>query len=204
MVRGFWRPFGPLVDGLGRLGARTRIPPTGFTVLALVVTFVAAALIGMGRSVTGALVATVGVSLDFVDGAVARRTGKVSAVGGYLDSLFDRYADFALLFAVGVAYDQTRMWWAVGPALFGVLMTSAARWRVHEDRVPPGDAWGRGLLERPERLLVLLVGVFVQGVLDLRGVGIDVLFVVVVVLAVFANLTVVQRMRAAVRLLREG
>ena len=50
----------------------------------------------------GGLLALFAQILDGVDGQVARLTGRVSAKGALLDSVLDRYMDFALLFGIFV------------------------------------------------------------------------------------------------------
>ena len=55
---------------------------------------------GLGLAWIGALLAAVAQILDGVDGQVARLTDKVSSEGAFLDSVLDRYMDFALLFGI--------------------------------------------------------------------------------------------------------
>ena len=55
---------------------------------------------GLGCAWMGGLLAAFAQVLDGVDGQVARLTGKVSSRGALLDSVLDRYMDFALLFGI--------------------------------------------------------------------------------------------------------
>src|SRR5438105_997507 len=48
-----------------------------------------------------ALVAFLGNALDLLDGMVARKYSKVSAFGGFLDSVMDRVSDFFIIAAFG-------------------------------------------------------------------------------------------------------
>src|SRR5438128_8845570 len=48
-----------------------------------------------------ALVVFLGNAFDLLDGMVARRYQKVTAFGGFLDSVFDRVSDFLLIAAFG-------------------------------------------------------------------------------------------------------
>ena len=55
---------------------------------------------GLGLAWVGGLLAAVAQIFDGVDGQVARLTGKESSLGAFLDSVFDRYMDFSLLFGI--------------------------------------------------------------------------------------------------------
>ncbi|MHB1262575.1 MAG: hypothetical protein ACYC2H_12765, partial [Thermoplasmatota archaeon] len=82
--------------------------------------------------------------------------------------------------------------------------TSFARARLFQDmRPPPASTWKRDLLERPDRYVLLVPGVIAQGILEQMGMRFDPLFWVLVLLAVLSLVTVLQRMRTAMRLLGE-
>lgn len=55
---------------------------------------------GLGWAWLGGLLAACAQILDGVDGQVARLTERVSSKGALLDSVLDRYMDFALLFGI--------------------------------------------------------------------------------------------------------
>jgi phosphatidylglycerophosphate synthase len=55
---------------------------------------------GLGFAWLGGLLAAFAQILDGVDGQVARLTGRTSSEGALLDSILDRYMDFALLFGI--------------------------------------------------------------------------------------------------------
>jgi phosphatidylglycerophosphate synthase len=55
---------------------------------------------GLGCAWLGGLLAALAQVADGVDGQVARLTGRVSLRGAMLDSVLDRYMDFALLFGI--------------------------------------------------------------------------------------------------------
>jgi len=88
--------------GLIRLG----VTPNILTVIGLLVTLAAAALIGAGREywIAAAAVMMLAGACDMLDGAVARIGGKGSRFGGVLDSACDRISDVALLTGMGYYY----------------------------------------------------------------------------------------------------
>ena len=89
-----------VVSGL----AATGITPNMFTFLGLAVNSWAAALFAMGRFRQAAAVLFLAAFLDMADGQVARRVGRVTAFGAFLDSTLDRYADLALYMGLVVHY----------------------------------------------------------------------------------------------------
>lgn len=191
-------------DALGRAVAKTGLSPNALTVLQLVLTLPAAWLLWQGPLVWAALAMAFAASLDFIDGTVARLTGRITKVGGYLDSMVDRFVDVLLLLPLLLRYDDTKVWIAGSVFLFAMTVTSFARARIFQDmRPPPAGTWRRDLLERPDRYILLAPAVLAQGVLDERSIGFELLFWALVVLAVLSLLTVLQRMRTAMRLLRE-
>lgn len=190
--------------GVGTVMAKTGLPPIAFTALGLIITAAGAWLIARHRYIEGALVVLVGACLDFVDGSVARATNRVTDSGGYLDSLTDRYADFVVLVGIGIALDTTLWWIVTCIALFGTLVTSYAKARVHETRTPPPGTWGGEFAERPDRYLVLVPAIFFHGVALRMGYPVDILQWGLVTVAVLANLSVLQRMRKAVRVLNRS
>jgi phosphatidylglycerophosphate synthase len=90
----------PLVARLARAG----VSPTSLTVLSLLLTLPAAALIAIGRPVAGCGLALFATGLDWLDGQVARCSGRTSAAGNFLDSTLDRWGDLLLFAAAAVLF----------------------------------------------------------------------------------------------------
>lgn len=194
----------PFTDAVGRAFVATRLSPNALTLLQLALTLPVAWLLWHGPLLWAGLAMGVVASLDFVDGTVARLTGRTTKAGGYLDSMVDRFVDVLLLLPLLLRYDNTMMWLVGSVFLFAMTVTSFARARLFQDmRPPPASTWKRDLLERPDRYLILVPGVIAQGVLEELGMRFDPLFWVVALLALLSLLTVLQRMRTAMRLLGE-
>ena len=75
-----------------------------FTFLGLAVNSWAAVLFALGRFRQAAAVLFLAGFLDMADGQVARRVGRVTAFGAFLDSTLDRYSDLALYLGLVVYY----------------------------------------------------------------------------------------------------
>src|SRR5271154_6942362 len=91
-------------DRLAAVLASTGIPPNIITWSALVVNLWAAIFFAAGRfAAAGGLMILAGLC-DVLDGPVARRQGRVSLFGGFLDSILDRYSDLMLFLGLLVYY----------------------------------------------------------------------------------------------------
>ena len=181
------RFFDPVTRLLLRVGAR----PNHLTVLGLGVSVTAAYVFSLGRLRWGAVLLAVAALFDFFDGAVARLAGSESDYGAFLDSVVDRYSDVAILFGVLVYYQQRGD--TVGSvltmaALAGTFMTSYTKARAQSI----GVRCDIGMIERPERLIALIAGaVFHQ------------LTPAMALLAVFTNVTAIQRIVYTRRIARD-
>jgi CDP-diacylglycerol--glycerol-3-phosphate 3-phosphatidyltransferase len=155
-------------------------------------------LLPLGYLFAGACVVTVFVLFDMLDGAVARAAGGGSGVGAVLDSTCDRIADGALFAAL--------TWWCFGIGNNTVLAVAALLCLVTAQVISyvkaRAEAAGLradgGLIERPERLIIALVGTGVHGLGVPRAVD-----VALWLLAVLSVVTVGQRIAALYRSARE-
>ena len=133
-------------------------------------------------------------TLDIVDGRVARRTQSGSLRGAYLDSIIDRYTDTVAYLGIAVYYRDSWILWAALWALVGGVVTSYARARAEG----LGATCHVGLLQRPERYVILGLGSLFSALLEQifgHGTGLPnrLLVLIVVALAVLSNVTAVQR-----------
>ena len=90
------------------------IQPALLTFMAAGLGIVGGVAFGMGLAWLGGLLAAFAQILDGVDGQVARLTDRVSPQGALLDSVLDRYMDFALLF--GILFHSLRYSSGIGEA----------------------------------------------------------------------------------------
>src|SRR5271170_2045252 len=142
-----------VVSGL----AATGITPNMFTFLGLAVNSWAAALFAMGMFRQAAAVLFLAAFLDMADGQVARRVGRVTAFGAFLDSTLDRYSDLALYMGLVVHYTlvgRSFYMTLAAVAMASSFMVSYSRARA-ESLIPSCKV---GFMERPERLVLLIMG----------------------------------------------
>ncbi|MCI4325815.1 MAG: CDP-alcohol phosphatidyltransferase family protein [Thermoplasmata archaeon] len=137
--------------------------PNALSTLALALAFAAGGLSLVVRWTTPLLFLGVGFLIffsgvfDVLDGAVARRTGRSSARGDFLDHVFDRYADVAIVVGLsvsGFAYLPLGLL-----ALVSLLLTSYMG--TQAQAVGQGRLYG-GLLGRADRLLILAAAALLE------------------------------------------
>ncbi len=172
-----------------RLAMALHLTPNTITVIGLVITIVAAALVGSGWLLVGAAILTAGSLLDAVDGALARATGGGTAFGGFLDSTLDRAGEAVLYIGIGAwllasAAEPTWPMLALMVALAGSFLVSYSHARAQGI----GLAANVGLAPRTERLVLVIAGV------ALAGLGLEAGLVAALgIIAALTVATVVQR-----------
>lgn len=179
------------LDRLAALLSPTGIPPNVITWSALVLNLWAGVLFAAGRFATAGLFMVLSGVCDLLDGPVARRQGRVSMFGGFLDSILDRYADLMLFLGLLVYYARVnRFLYAVlaGVAMAGAVMISYAKARA-ESLVPKADV---GFWDRPERHVLMILGAL------LNRMPVALWF-----LAIGPNITVIHRIVHTWRQLRD-
>ena len=153
-----------VTDPVGRWLIARGVSPDVVTVLGTVGTAAAAVwFVPRGQLFLGALLATVFVLFDMVDGAMARARGHSTPFGAVLDSTCDRVADGALFAAI--------TWWclgagdqrAVGAAALVCLVAGQVISYIKARAEGAGLSAEGGLVERPERLIAALVGTGFEG-----------------------------------------
>jgi phosphatidylglycerophosphate synthase len=170
----------PIGTKLGELGAR----PNAITTVSLWVSFVAAAAYALKYPIFGAVGLVAAGLVDMLDGAVARATGSASKFGAVYDHVLDRYAEFAVLLGMGFGGLVDWAWVVFG--LFGMVMASYTRAKA--ESVGRLSSCTVGIAERQEKIILLLVGSFLQPFISIA------LTVAVAIAGALSHVTVVQRL----------
>jgi CDP-diacylglycerol--glycerol-3-phosphate 3-phosphatidyltransferase len=134
-----------------------RVHPNVLSLLGLTVSLAGAWAFAEGRFRQGALIVLLGGVFDLVDGVVARRQGRVTTFGGFLDSSLDRVVDMALLLGLLMHYahaGDSALAWLAALTLIATVLVSYTKARA--ESVLPG--FEVGILERAERIVILAVG----------------------------------------------
>lgn len=173
----------PIVLSLDRAG----LSPLSVSVTGLMICLLSGLVVSGGHLFWGALVFLLGSGFDMLDGALARLQGRVSRRGAFLDSCFDRLGE-AGLFAGLTWYYLTQLSdprpvaaLLILATVVGSLTTSYVRARAEG----LGETCYTGWLQRPERIVLLVLGMLL---------GWRLLEVVLAVLAVVTLATTIQRL----------
>lgn len=151
--------FSRVTTPVARTALRLGFTPDGVTIIGTAAAVLGAlTLFPTGRLFAGTLVIWFFVMFDMLDGAMARQTGGGTRFGAVLDAACDRISDGAIFAGL--------LWWAA----FGLhsgslvvatlicLITSQVISYIKARAEASGLRGDGGLIERPERLIIVLVG----------------------------------------------
>src|SRR6266853_6085730 len=187
-----------LIRPLARLG----VTPNTLTVIGLLLSILAAVVIAQGLLVAGGLLVLFAGFFDMFDGAMARVRHASTTFGAFFDSTLDRYSESIILFGLlffalqrpvmqdrfwPFQYEQSWMITLVFIATVGSFMVSYAKARAEG----LGLECKTGLLARPERVVILAIGLLTGAVIW-----------ALVILAIFSNVTAIERIIHVCRAIR--
>jgi CDP-diacylglycerol--glycerol-3-phosphate 3-phosphatidyltransferase len=161
----FWRKWlrdfvRVVLQAPARALAFLEVEPATLTLLGLMASLGAGFVAALGNLSGAAWLLLLSGFFDMTDGQVARLSGKDSPAGAFLDSLIDRLADGAVLVGIGYFFAARGELLYVafsGAALVASLTVSYAKARA-ENLI---DDCAVGFWERPERLVLLVLGAFI-------------------------------------------
>lgn len=183
------RIFKPLVIWIAKQFEKFKITPNQVSLLAFIMAICGSIMFFFlhtywGSFVFGLFIFIAGI-FDGVDGTLARLTKSESILGGYYDSIMDRYADVCIIFVFLGHYSYQLsiiglplLCW-IALAMVGSIMVSYTRARAEADGEVDCDV---GLGARSERLIIIVIFAF----LNLAYVGL-------VIITFISHLTVIYR-----------
>ncbi len=126
---------------------------------------------------------------DFIDGAVARYKNRVTKTGAYLDTICDRYVEGIILLGflflpLPKIFLEPKIW--IFLSLFGSLVTTYAKAAAKEKEIVKEEL-KKGFFGRAERIILISLALFL-GIFK-----IDFVIYPLILLAIFSNLTAIQR-----------
>jgi phosphatidylglycerophosphate synthase len=136
-----------------------RIHPNTLTLIGLLINIAAAVALGLNHFVMAGVIMIVANIFDFIDGKVAHITNTVSRFGAFWDSTLDRFSDIALFLGLIYLYSSLRRTdyvMVASLAMMFTIMTSYTRARA-ESLIAKCKV---GFMERPERIVLFMIGAF--------------------------------------------
>jgi CDP-diacylglycerol--glycerol-3-phosphate 3-phosphatidyltransferase len=171
----------PLVPVISKL----HLTPDAMTISGVVLNLAAAVIIGFGHLLIGGIVFLLAGLFDMLDGALARYMQKTTKFGALFDSVSDRITEGALflsfIFITSVAVWPFSVVWElvlIFLAMIGSFLTSYIRARAEG----LGIDCTVGLFTRPERVIILSLGLLLSQV-----------FIALAIVVVLSFVTVGQR-----------
>jgi phosphatidylglycerophosphate synthase len=180
--------FEPIALGLGRAG----LTPDGLTLIGFAITVVGAVLVSQEAWLVGGMVVFVGGVFDMFDGTLARATGKVSRLGAFMDSVFDKAGEIVVYLGVLVGLQAAGV--AEGPflaaaAMGAAVMVSYTRAKSEGLGFTSGSGMAAvGIMPREVRLVILAVGLVLTNGPDIKAIEFA-----LAIIAIGATITTIQR-----------
>jgi phosphatidylglycerophosphate synthase len=185
----------PIALALGRLG----LTPNALTVIGFGIAVMAGVAASRQAWLLAGLLVIVGGIFDLFDGALARATNRVSRLGGFLDSVFDRAGEACLYLGIAFGFlleGHERVVILAAGAMAASFMVSYTRAKSESLGFTPGTGMANvGLAPREVRLVLLTIGLFVSSALDADRV----MSITLGLIGVLATITAIQRILHVVR-----
>jgi CDP-diacylglycerol--glycerol-3-phosphate 3-phosphatidyltransferase len=171
-----------ITDPIVNILIKTPLTPNMLTCLSFLLAAGAAALIAYGYLLAAGFLVLFGSFLDMLDGALARRMDRATRFGAVLDSTLDRMSEGIILLAILYVYAADVS--VGGVLLVGVVMLSSMLVSYIRARAEAaGIVCTVGLFTRPERVIVLALGLFINQ-----------LFIALAIIAAFSLFTAGHRL----------
>jgi len=157
--------FKNLSKNVGYIFSRISISPNQWTILSLVLAILCFYLTVTRNFLASFIICTLTISIDMIDGAVARATNKATKFGAYLDTIIDRLIEFFIIFGLFfVDYPNlilsSKTWIMI--LLFGSVMSTYSKSAAFEKGLIKKELKGGGLLEHTDRLVLFLVSILIS------------------------------------------
>jgi CDP-diacylglycerol---glycerol-3-phosphate 3-phosphatidyltransferase len=205
-LRGWWvtKIMKPIED----ICIRLDIHPNTITLIGFIFNVFVGFLYLTGHFLWAGWVLIFAASFDFLDGRIARITNRVSATGGYLDSILDRYIDVILFGSLATYYRDTFVYYFALGAILGTFMVSYTKAKAES----MGIECDVGLMQRPERIVMLGLGSIVSSIFQIAIMPFYgpshnppqyLLILIIIIMAVLTNLTALHRIHYTWEKLRD-
>ena len=178
-----------LLGPVARFFADLGVPPSAITLAGLVLSVLSGWALATGHFPRGGVLLALAGLCDMIDGASARAGNRTSSRGAFLDSTIDRYSEIVVLLGALLFYlvrsprsPEILTAAVVFLAAGGSLMVSYTRARAEA----VGTSCEVGWAERPERVVILIVGALL---------GRNVFRIALWILAILSHVTALQRLR---------
>jgi len=180
--------FETVIEPIAKLLINLRVHPHLITFSGLLLSILAFNFFRQGYFFSAGVMVVLAGMCDVLDGRLARETNRISKFGALMDSTIDRYSEVMLFLGLAIFFYDKHLH-VVYPIIFaiaGSFMVSYTRARAEG----LGIKCKVGLMKREERITYLAIGSLLGAI---PGIGIYIVIATIWFVAIFANITVIQR-----------
>lgn len=180
-----------IVEKLVKPLEKKGVSPNKISAVSLILALISALFYSFGLFFMGGILLLLSGIMDTIDGAYARIAGRSTRFGALLDSTLDRYAEFFVFFGILFYYRNGIMLFVIILVAIGSIMTSYVKARAES----LGQKRNVGLMQRPERLILLSIGSMLNTPVGNHFPGYEecIFKGTLILLAVLTNATAIQR-----------
>jgi CDP-diacylglycerol--glycerol-3-phosphate 3-phosphatidyltransferase len=153
----------PVARGFGRLG----LTPNHLTLIGFGIAIVAAGAAATQAWLVAGILVIVGGVFDLFDGALARASGRVSRLGAFMDSVFDRWGEAVVYLGIVIGCLASGFDLGVvlaAAAMGAAFMVSYARAKSESLGFTEGTGMAAiGIAPREVRIVILTIGLILTG-----------------------------------------
>ncbi|MGB9595405.1 MAG: CDP-alcohol phosphatidyltransferase family protein [Candidatus Poribacteria bacterium] len=193
-----------ITEPIANLIASIGVTANMLTIIGLIFGIAAGVCIALGRLKLAGILILIGGSFDMMDGAVARATNKSTPFGALLDSVVDRYSEGIIFLGLAIYFGMEGN---IKDRVFGLIPTCLGLISAFLVSYVRARAEGLqidckvGLMQRPERVLLLAGGVLLRNV---PIANISILILALWILVILSHFTILQRVFFAQRNLQSA
>ena len=152
--------FKNLSKDLGYMFSKLPLSPNQWTMSSLVLAIILFYFMVNQNFLASFVLCVLTISIDMIDGAVARATKSATKFGAYLDTVIDRFIEFFIILGfLFIGYPvfifNSSIWTML--LLFGSLMSTYSKPAAFEKGLIRKELKGGGILEHTDRLICFLI-----------------------------------------------
>ncbi len=187
MLTRFRKHVNPYIDRIAYIFLKINIKPNTITILGLIISIASIPLAYFNYLIPLLFIIILSVFMDVLDGAVARLSNNVTPFGGVLDSFCDRIEELFYITSLII----------IGLPIHLGLISLALSYLISYVRALGElrgiNMEGIGIIERAERILLILVSVFLAIIFQGHELFILGLTMPIIILILLSFVTVLQR-----------
>ncbi|MEM5872289.1 MAG: CDP-alcohol phosphatidyltransferase family protein [Candidatus Aenigmatarchaeota archaeon] len=157
--------FKKLSEKVGYFFTKLSISPNQWTLLSLFLALIVFYFLVNQNFILSFVFCIITISIDMIDGAVARATKKSTKFGAYLDTTVDRFIEFFIIFGLlFLDYPNfifnSKTWLML--LLFGSMLSTYSKAAALEKGLIKEELKGGGILEHTDRLILFLIIILIS------------------------------------------